>query len=121
MTHSNDTCPTPTLDRLIIVTGPQASGKTLNAGRISEHFDKAPVFDDLYALARDYQFEDFVSAILLASIEIPSVTHQPHEHRFLVKHYRKLVYAREVRLETVDSLRGNIFGWIDPTPDEKIG
>jgi len=115
--------PIPTLDRLIIVVGPPQSGKTLNTRVIGEHFE-SPVYDDLDILARDYQFDDFISAVLLCT-EPPSVQHSGFRYdedgpRFVVKHNRRYVYAREVRLESPDRLRGNVVGWVDPKPMEKI-
>jgi hypothetical protein len=114
--------PIPTLDRLIIVVGPPQSGKTLNAKVIGQHFE-CPVYEDLDMLARDYQFEDFTSAVLLCSSP-PTAQHSGFggdvDPRFVVKHARHYVYAREVRLESPDRLRGNVVGWVDPKPMEKI-
>lgn len=114
--------PIPTLDRLIIVVGPPQSGKTLNAKVIGQHFE-CPVYEDLDTIARDYQFEDFISAVLLCPFP-PTVQHGAFQTdegpRFVIKHERRYVYAREVRLESPDRLRGNVVGWIDPKPMEKI-
>jgi hypothetical protein len=114
--------PIPTLDRLIIVVGPPQSGKTLNARVIAEHF-KSPVYDDLNTLAQDYQFEDFVSAVLICATP-PSVQHGAFAEdcgpRFVIKHERRYVYAREVRLESPDRLRGSVVGWVEPKPMEKL-
>ena len=114
--------PIPTLDRLIIVVGPPQSGKTLNAKVIGEHFE-CPVYEDLDTLARDYQFEDFISAVLLCS-QAPVVQYgifaPDGTIQFFVSYERRWLYAREVRLESPDRLRGNVVGWVDPKPMEKI-
>jgi dephospho-CoA kinase len=110
--------PIPTLDRLVVVIGPPASGKTLNAEAISDHFGGIPVYDDFGDLARDYQFDDFIGAVLLATV-VPVIHYCAVEDvitgpRFAIKHLRKYIYAREVRFESVARLKGNVVGWVDP-------
>ena len=114
--------PIPTLDRLIVVIGPPQSGKTLNATAISRHFD-CLVYEDLDTLARDFQFDDFVSAALLCaespSVQISGSTEETGP-RFVVKHQRRYVYAREIRMESPERLSNVVVGWKDPKPMEKL-